>query len=184
MEKNIVKYGVVHGRFQLLHNGHLKGLLLPAKENCEFLVVGICNPSVEQTNFDDTNPHRSELSNNPFSYWDRYLMIKNSLIESGVSESNFCIVPFPINFPQQISNYIPKDSVHFMTIYDDWGKKKMFELNKQGFKTFIIKDFINEEREFSGSMLREMLKTGNDQWKKYVPTSVVKIVEDLELYKK
>ena len=37
------KIGVIHGRFQLLHNDHLK-YLLAGKKRCEHLVVGITNP--------------------------------------------------------------------------------------------------------------------------------------------
>jgi len=35
--------GVVHGRFQVLHNDHVK-YLLAGKARCRHLVVGITNP--------------------------------------------------------------------------------------------------------------------------------------------
>ncbi len=36
-------FGVIHGRFQILHNDHMR-YLLAGKERCEHLVVGITNP--------------------------------------------------------------------------------------------------------------------------------------------
>ncbi len=177
-------YGIVHGRFQLLHNGHLEGLLLPAKEKCDFLVVGICNPSNEQTKFDSINPHRSEQINNPFSYWERYLMIRNSLIDAGVSETDFAFVPFPINFPEQIENYVPSGATHFITIYDNWGRKKFEELRNQGFDVEILKEVSLAEKGYGGSELRQMIVSGNSDWQNYVPKAVSKIVLELGLDEK
>ena len=37
-----MKTGVIHGRFQGLHNGHME-YLLTAKKRCDFLVIGITN---------------------------------------------------------------------------------------------------------------------------------------------
>lgn len=42
-ETAMIRTGVIHGRFQLLHNDHLK-YLLAGKARCEHLVVGITNP--------------------------------------------------------------------------------------------------------------------------------------------
>ena len=42
-EKKMDKVGVIHGRFQLLHNDHMK-YLLAGKQRCEHLIIGICNP--------------------------------------------------------------------------------------------------------------------------------------------
>lgn len=39
--------GVVHGRFQLLHNDHVK-YIMAGMERCERLVIGICNPDEER----------------------------------------------------------------------------------------------------------------------------------------
>jgi D-arabinose 5-phosphate isomerase GutQ len=38
-----VDVGVIHGRFQILHNDHLK-YLLAGKDLCRHLVIGITNP--------------------------------------------------------------------------------------------------------------------------------------------
>lgn len=53
------KIGVIHGRFQVLHNDHMK-YLLAGKSLCKYLVIGISNPEVELTKYTNSNPHRSK----------------------------------------------------------------------------------------------------------------------------
>ena len=60
------KLGVIHGRFQLLHNDHMK-YLLAGKERCEHLIIGICNPEQDLTKYTSNNPHRSKRSSNPLT---------------------------------------------------------------------------------------------------------------------
>ena len=121
------KVGVIHGRFQVLHNDHIK-YLLAGKEKCEYLIIGICNPEVDLTKYTSSNPHRSKRSSNPLTFFERMECIKYSLIEAGVKEEEFDIVPFPINFPEKIFNYVPLDAKFYMTIYDEWGEEKLKSL--------------------------------------------------------
>lgn len=115
--------GVVHGRFQLLHNDHVR-YIMAGREKCEHLVIGICNPDVNLTKYSETNPHRSTQVANPFTYYDRYQMIKGTLMHIGVKAEEFDIVPFPINYPEFIFNYAPANAKYYMTIYDAWGYEK------------------------------------------------------------
>ena len=50
--------GVIHGRFQLLHNDHLK-YLLAGKQRCRHLVIGITNPDPTLTRADPADPART-----------------------------------------------------------------------------------------------------------------------------
>jgi nicotinamide-nucleotide adenylyltransferase len=43
MTQVLYELGVIHGRFQVLHNDHLR-YILAGKELCRHLVVGITNP--------------------------------------------------------------------------------------------------------------------------------------------
>ncbi len=168
------KIGVVHGRFQILHNGHVDDLILHAFEECEKVIIGICNPDPDLTRFDDANPHRSEEINNPFSYWERLEMIRDTLIDIGISRDRFEIVPFPINFPEKIKYYAPPDAIYFIDIYDEWGKKKEKVLAKLGLdvRSREVKKII------SGSEIRSMIVLGNNKWKEYVPPAAVRLLEE------
>ncbi|MEJ2698658.1 MAG: nicotinate-nucleotide adenylyltransferase, partial [Desulfuromonadales bacterium] len=66
--------GVIHGRFQVLHNDHLR-FLLAGKSLCRHLVVGITNPDPHLTREDPADQHRHSPLANPLTYWERYLMV-------------------------------------------------------------------------------------------------------------
>lgn len=80
------------------------------QEAGEHLVIGICNPDVGFMKYSKANPHRLTQKANPFSYYDRYQMIKGTLSHMGGSAEEFDIIPFPINYPELIFNYAPPDA--------------------------------------------------------------------------
>lgn len=47
------------------------------------------------------------------------------MINAGVRKEEFDIVPFPINFPDKILNYVPLNAKYYITIYDEWGEEKL-----------------------------------------------------------
>lgn len=117
--------GVVHGRFQILHNDHIK-YLMAGKSKCRHLIVGrITNPDPTLTRKDATDPARSSSHANPFTYYVRYQMVKTTLLGQGLGITEFSVVPFPINFPDLYKYYVPFDALFFLTIYNSWGEKKL-----------------------------------------------------------
>lgn len=171
--------GVVHGRFQLLHNDHVK-YIMAGMERCERLVIGICNPDEERTSFSDVDPHRSYKGSNPFSYYERYQMIKGTLLEMDVDPSRFDIVPFPIDFPKMIFNYAPVDAKYYLTIYDGWGieKKKVFE--ELGCDVEVLRHVGIEEKGISGTDVRRFILMG-EEWESLVPRYVYRYVTERHL---
>ena len=166
--------GVVHGRFQLLHNDHIR-YILAGKEKCEHLVIGICNPDKSLTAYSSTNPHRSREESNPFTYYERYQMIKGSLFEMGIKKNEIDIVPFPINYPELIFNYAPRDAKYYMTIYDSWGYQKKKSLEEIGCSVEVLWEISLEEKGISGSYVRELIRN-HQNWQKYVPKYVYEYV--------
>lgn len=165
------KVGVIHGRFQLLHNDHMK-YLLAGKEKCEHLIIGICNPEVDLTRYTEANPHRSRKGSNPLTYFERMECIKYSLIEAGVSQDEFEIVPFPINFPEKIFNYAPKNAKYYMTIYDEWGEEKLKSLKEDlNLDVDVLWRVPLEEKGISASDIRRLIQE-EKEWKQYVPNFV------------
>ena len=116
----MVELGFIHGRFQLFHNDHLNYALL-AKEQCKKLIVGITSPENATLIREEVDPHRSEAASNPFTYFERYNMVKLALLEAGVKREDFEIVPYPIERPEILYNYVPLSATSFFTIYDKWG---------------------------------------------------------------
>jgi len=162
--------GVIHGRFQVLHNDHLR-YLLAGKKLCAHLIIGITNPDPSSTRSDETDPHRSLEKDNPLTYYERQIMVRECLLEAGLSLDEFTIVPLPINLPELYRYYVPMDAVFFLTIYDDWGRKKLENFKRLGLKTHILWDVPVEEKGISFAEIREAMIQGF-KWKHLVPKSV------------
>jgi len=97
--------GVIHGRFQILHLDHMK-YLLAGKALCRHLIVGITNPDPVLTKADPADPARSSAAANPLTYYERTVLLRSALVESGIPLSDFTIVPFPVNRPELYQYYL------------------------------------------------------------------------------
>ena len=168
--------GVIHGRFQVLHNDHMK-YLLAGKQFCKHLIVGITNPDPSLTRISEANPHRSTPIANPLTYYERYVMVQAALFEQGLKFSEFSIVPFPINVPELIKNYVPMDAVFFLTIYDDWGIQKKIYFRSLGLKIHILWEVPLEKKGLSSIDIRTAMIKG-EKWEHYMPSSVVKLMKE------
>ena len=87
---------------------------MAGKKLCKHIIVGITNPDPTLTKAHDSNPHRSTLIANPLTYYERYVIVRESLLEIGLELSEFSIVPFPINVPELLKYYAPMDEVFFL----------------------------------------------------------------------
>ncbi len=161
--------GVIHGRFQVLHNDHL-AYLLAGKDECEHLVVGITNPDPSQTAKDDTDPERSDPRANPLSYFERLLLVKCALVDAGLGEADLSVTPLPINFPEHYSAYVPMQATFFLTIYDQWGQRKLEYFHSLGLTTKVLWERSPEMKGISGSHIRQAMAAGQP-WEHLVPES-------------
>jgi len=177
MPEDKFKYdlGTIHGRFQILHNDHMK-FLLTGKKLCKHLIVGITNPDPSLTKDHDSNPHRSKPIANPLTFYERYVMIRETLLEKGLIFSEFSIVPFPINVPELLKYYVPMNVVFFLSIYDDWGRQKKKYLESLGLKVHVLWDVPLEKKGLSGSDIRESMLKG-EPWELFVPPATAKLVK-------
>ncbi len=166
----MVETGVIHGRFQIFHNDHLK-YLLAGKELCRHLVVGITNPDPYLTRKEQADQRRDDPIANPLNYYERYTIINAVLKENGLNPHQFSIVPFPINLPNLYKYYVPMDALFFLTIYDDWGKQKLIYFRSLGLRTHVLWEVPPEEKGIIGSEIRNfMIK--DKPWEHLVPETV------------
>lgn len=164
--------GFIHGRFQLFHNDHLKYALL-AKERCEKLIVGITSPEHASLIREEVDPHRSEASSNPFTYYERFQMVKLALLEAGVKRESFEIFPYPIERPEVLYNYVPLTATSFFTIYDRWGYEKLQRLQSLGYNTVVL--FDDREKQMCSTEIRQKMVNG-ENWKEMVPPAVYQYI--------
>jgi nicotinamide-nucleotide adenylyltransferase len=167
--------GVIHGRFQVLHNDHLK-YLLAGKALCRHLVVGITNPDPSQVWDEAADPHRSSPLSNPLSYYERYRLVQAALAGAGQALETFSIVPLPISAPERYRYYVPMDAVFFLTIYDDWGRRKKHYFESLGLKVHVLWEVTPDEKGISGSEVRRRMADGGN-WEEMVPGGVVTLLK-------
>ena len=175
----MTKLGVIHGRFQVLHNDHL-AYLLAGKARCEHLVVGITNPDPTLTGKDEADVSRSDPKANPLTYYERYRMVRAAFDGEGLRPEEYSVVPFPINFPELYKYYIPLDAVFYLTIYDEWGVKKKTMFEELGLVTEVLWQRSLSEKGISGKHVRSCIASG-EPWRHMVPPAVAWLVDEFSL---
>ncbi len=173
---NLVEVGVIHGRFQVLHNDHLK-YLIAGKHRCRTLVVGITNPDPILTKKESSAPGRDDPFANPLTFYERCLLVKAVFQEHGIGADEFIVVPFPINFPEIYHHYIPLNALFFLTIYDSWGKKKLDYFQSLGLNIHVLWEVPPEQKGISATSIRiQMIE--NKPWNHLVPNSVAMLLNE------
>lgn len=165
----MIELGVIHGRFHVLHNDHLK-YLMAGKAKCRHLVIGITNPDPTLTKEDSADPNRSSSIANPLTYFERYTMVRAALEESDENPTDFSIVPFPINFPNLYTYYVPLQATFFLTIYDDWGRRKLEHFQSLGLKTEVLWERLPSQKGLSASDIRLRI-VRDEPWEHLIPPS-------------
>ena len=165
--------GVIHGRFQPLHLDHVR-YILAGLAKTEFMYIGVTNPDPELSAYDPADPHRSATSANPCTYYERHLMVRGALLDAGYRLEQFCVVPFPINFPERWHSYVPRDATYFLTIYDDWGEKKLSRFESYGLATEVLWRRDPSEKGITGEDLRQRIRT-DGSWCHLVPPATLRI---------
>lgn len=166
------EWGCVHGRFQPFHRGHLEYALL-AKERARRLLVGVTNPDPTWAAPEETNAHRHRVESNPFTYFERALMVGDSLLGEGLEAWEFSIVPFPIQNPSLCRHYVPGGAVHFVRVYSGWEEEKVRRLRAQGFAVEVLDR--GKEKAVSGLEVRHLISSGLP-WEHLVPAATARII--------
>lgn len=173
-----VDNGIVLGRFQPLHVGHVE-YLSAAKAVCRRLFVGVTNPDPQAFLGSDNDRMRLLPRSNPFSYLERHLMIEAALLGQGWAADEFCIVPAPLD-AARLTHYLPpvERSLVLLTIYDAWGEDKAEFMRHLGYDVDVLWRRRHEDRAASGAQIRESICRGTP-WKHLVPVEVASHVKSL-----
>jgi nicotinamide mononucleotide adenylyltransferase len=142
--------------------------------------VGITNPDPTLTKFDEADPHRSSEVDNPLTFYERYVMIRETLLEVGLDFREFSLVPLPINFPELYRYYVPLDATFYLTIYDEWGERKLAMFTSLGLQVDILWRKPASEKGLTATALRLLMGQGQP-WEHLVPPAVARLVTDMGL---
>jgi nicotinamide-nucleotide adenylyltransferase len=148
--------GVVTGRFQPVHAQHVE-LFEMVIEECDRLIVAVTNPDTGARHEEPTSAHRHTAAANPFSYYERCLLLGAALEALGLGDQSV-IVPFDLTRPQVWPDYVPLSSTHYVRVYGEWERQKAQWFTEAGYRVSVL-DGDPEER-VSSSDIRESLRQG------------------------
>ncbi|MFQ6019246.1 MAG: adenylyltransferase/cytidyltransferase family protein [Dehalococcoidia bacterium] len=170
-----VRYGMIHGRFQPFHLGHME-YLQAALERCQTLIVAITNPDPESIREEMTSGHRHRPEANRFTFFQRLTMIREAVLAEGIPLSRLIFIPFPINIPDRWHYYIPKEVVQFIRVFSEWEETKAERFRQQGYRVEIVHPGI--AKAIAGSEIRRRLDNG-EEWEELVPPAVARVIKQV-----
>ena len=157
--------GLMTGRFQPFHNGHL-ALAKQALGECDELLIIIGSA---QFNFIDKDP---------FSAGERVLMIHEALKEAGVDLSRCYIIPVAndennARWLAYIRSMVPP----FDVLYS--GNDFVKYLARSQDSSIVIEDpMFAEINEYNGTNIRRLMQEGKP-WEHLVPPAVAKVIQQV-----
>ncbi|VVO99064.1 Nicotinamide-nucleotide adenylyltransferase [Pseudomonas fluorescens] len=174
-----VKIGMVHGRFQPFHHEHFEYVLYGVSKS-EKCVIGITQPNIGSITDCELLPHRGTVEGNPYSFEERADMIKLSLLEWGVKEDRFEIIPFDVDKPEESIGKLRSEYggvVQFMRLFSDWElhKKKLFE--DSGMEVKIVRSESSQysTKNVTGTLVRELIASDRN-WRDFVPVGTKSVI--------
>jgi len=153
--------GLLIGRFQPFHLGHLDAVLF-GLSRAENLFVGI------------GSSNKSNERRNPFSVEERTEMIISSIESSMIERIKIFDIPDVDNHEKwtfEIDQIVPKYDVVFS---NDEFTKTLFEKRKIDVIPVVLKD----REKFSGTNVRELI-TDDKNWQDLVPDGTRKVLDKI-----
>lgn len=170
-----MRRGMIHGRFQPFHNGHLE-YMRGAAALCDELFVGITNPDPARIKPEAADPARHLPESNPWTYAERLLMVKAAARDLGLDLERVHVIPFPVNEPELWPAYVPPGVTQFIRLFSDWGGEKLDRLRDAGYDVVVLDE--GAEKEVSGAQVRDALRSGAE-WERFVPPGVARVIREL-----
>ena len=161
----MTRRGLMLGRFQPFHNGHL-ALTKQILGECDELLIIIGSA---QFNFIDKDP---------FSAGERVLMIHEALKEAGVDLSRCYIIPVAndennARWLAYIRSMVPP----FDVLYS--GNDFVKYLARSQDSSIVIEDpMFAEINEYNGTNIRRLMQEGKP-WEHLVPLAVAKVIQQV-----
>jgi cytidyltransferase-like protein len=165
--------GMIHGRFQPFHNGHLEYLRGAAAQS-DVVFIGITNPDPARIKEEPSDPLRHLPESNPFSYVERLLMVTEVAHDERIRAH---VIPFPVNEPELWPAYVPPGVTQYVRLFSDWGGTKLERMREAGYDVVVLDE--GAEKGISGADVRAAIRAGDD-WEALVPPGVARVIRSLD----
>jgi nicotinamide-nucleotide adenylyltransferase len=153
--------GLVIGRFQPFHNGHLS-IVQKAVNSCQWVIIAI------------GSSQESRTKRNPFTFEERAKMI----YEATEHMKGIIILPIddindPPNWAKHVENEVGDFDVAFITSETD---KALFK--DAGYK--VIDPGMEDRDELQGENIRNLIAKEDTTWRALVPFSVQLVIAEID----
>ncbi len=167
----------IHGRFQPFHYGHAD-YLKAAIKHWPNIIIGLTAVTPVENPSKDVE-HRGSTSANPLTYWERVVIIQAGLRDIGVSGSAITFIPFPIDQPETLKYVLPTSIICATTDLYEWNREKVLRLENAGYNTHILEECVKAK--YDGTAIRKQIISQDEEWKKHVPPSSVRLLEEWDI---
>jgi nicotinamide mononucleotide adenylyltransferase len=157
--------------------------LLAAKERCRFLCVGVTQYIRSHlVEVEGAGEHRASVIANPLTYYERQLLITEVLRDAGLERDEFTVMPFPLETPEVLKEFLPQDIPVITTICEPWNRVKVTTLQEAGYQVEVL--WEHDSKRVSGQQVRELIAKRDPGYLNLVPQATAKMAEVLELWKR
>src|SRR4029079_19569485 len=101
-----MRRGMIHGRFQPFHNGHLE-YMRGAADRSDELWIGITNPDPARILPESSSPLRHLPESNPYTYDERLLMVKAAAGDLGLDPAVVPVIAVSVHAPHLCGARLP-----------------------------------------------------------------------------
>lgn len=157
------KRGLLIGRMQPVHKGHISVIRETLKE-VEELIIGI------------GSAEKSHTDSNPFTGGERILMLTKALREYNIDTSRCYIIPLEdIACNSLWVSHVKMLTPPFCKVYS--GNSLVQQLFREADIPYVQPPLFNRT-EYSGTEVRKRI-LNNENWKTLIPKSVIKVLEEI-----
>jgi nicotinamide mononucleotide adenylyltransferase len=100
-------------------------------------------------------------------------MVRETVIEDGVTLERVIVIPFPVNLPERWAHYVPRNVIHYVRVFSDWEQAKVDRLRDHGFAVEILTP--HAAKDFEATEVRRRIAAGED-WESLVPPAVARVI--------
>lgn len=156
--------GILIGRMQPVHNGHLEVIKQVLSEVDE-IIIGI------------GSAQSSHELKNPFTAGERIVMMNQTLAESNVDSSRYYIIPMQdINFNAVWASHVKMLTPPFSVVYS--GNPLVKQLFKEEGYT-VKQPHLYNRKHLSGSEVRRRM-LNDENWEELVPNATVDLIKEID----
>ncbi len=155
--------GILIGRMQPVHNGHMQ-IIGKILEEVDEIIIGIGSAQL------------SHSLKNPFTAGERIVMVSQALAEMGVDPSRYYIIPMQdINFNALWVSHVKMLTPPFTKVYSGNNLVKQL-FSEEGYE--VKQPPLYDRLQLSGTEIRRRMNEGLN-WEKLVPNATVNLINEI-----